>query len=58
MTIHTLPQAEAVHYDRRELSVILGLYGRFVAAGEWRDYAMGAGRDTAVFCVCDHVRRL
>lgn len=38
-------------FDRRELSDILALYGRKVAAGEWRDYAMDFGRETAVFSV-------
>ena len=40
-----------VMFDRRELSTILSLYGRMVAAGEWRDYAIGAGREHAVFAV-------
>lgn len=42
---------EKVAFDRRELSVILGLYGRMVAAGEWRDYGMSFLRDVAVFSV-------
>ncbi|HYS87996.1 MAG TPA: DUF2794 domain-containing protein, partial [Bradyrhizobium sp.] len=29
-----------VTFERRELRRILGLYGRMVAAGEWRDYAI------------------
>ena len=29
-----------VTFDRRELDRIFGLYGRMVAAGEWRDYAI------------------
>ena len=41
----------AVAFDRRELSEILALYGRKVAAGEWRDYSMDFGRETAVFSV-------
>jgi hypothetical protein len=41
----------AVAFDRRELSEILALYGRKVAAGEWRDYSMDFGRDAAVFSV-------
>jgi hypothetical protein len=46
------PQPEAqVAFDRAELSAILGLYGRMVAAGEWRDYAMAFLRDAAVFSV-------
>jgi len=38
-------------FDRRELNEILGLYGRKVAAGEWRDYAIDFDRDKAVFSV-------
>ncbi len=38
-------------FDRRELADILAVYGRKVAAGEWRDYAMDFGRETAVFSV-------
>ena len=41
-----------VTFDRRELDRILGLYGRMVAAGEWRDYAIDFLRDRAVFSVC------
>ena len=40
-----------VAFDRRELSVILSLYGRMVAAGEWRDYGISCLRDMAVFSV-------
>jgi hypothetical protein len=40
-----------VTFDRRELDRILGLYGRKVAAGEWRDYAIDFLRDRAVFSV-------
>ncbi|HVG52580.1 MAG TPA: DUF2794 domain-containing protein [Xanthobacteraceae bacterium] len=40
-----------VTFDRRELNHILGLYGRMVAAGEWRDYAIDFMRDRAVFSV-------
>ncbi|MCM2561465.1 DUF2794 domain-containing protein [Lutimaribacter sp. EGI FJ00015] len=42
---------EQVAFDRRELGVILGLYGRMVAAGEWRDYGISHLRDVAVFSV-------
>ncbi|MDE2404065.1 MAG: DUF2794 domain-containing protein [Sphingomonadales bacterium] len=38
-----------VGFDRLELMRILDLYGRMVAAGEWRDYAMDFGRDAASF---------
>ena len=33
------------------LGVILGLYGRMVAAGEWRDYGISHLSDVAVFSV-------
>jgi Protein of unknown function (DUF2794) len=38
-----------VGFDRTELQRILDLYGRMVAAGEWRDYAMNFDRDAACF---------
>lgn len=38
-----------IGFDRAELARILDLYGRMVAAGHWRDYAMELGRDAAVF---------
>jgi hypothetical protein len=40
-----------VAFDRRELQVIMGLYGRKVAEGEWRDYAMDFAREVAVFSI-------
>lgn len=40
-----------VTFDRRELDALLRLYGRKVAASEWRDYAIDFGRDTATFSV-------
>jgi hypothetical protein len=36
-------------FERRELSRILDLYGRMVAAGHWRDYALRIDPDVAVF---------
>ena len=45
---------EKVAFDRLELGVILGLYGRMVAAGEWRDYGMSFLKDVAVFSVFRH----
>jgi hypothetical protein len=38
-------------FDRSELSRILTVYGRMVAAGEWRDYAIDFLEEVAVFCV-------
>ena len=42
---------EQVAYDRKELSVILCVYGRMVAAGEWRDYGMSFLKDVAIFSI-------
>ena len=47
----SLAPAHRVTFDRRELNRIFGLYGRMVAAGEWRDYAIDFLRDRAVFSV-------
>ena len=38
-------------FDRRELSTILNVYGRKVADGEWRDYAIGMGAEVATFAI-------
>ena len=43
--------ASEVTFSRRELDRILSLYGRKVAAGEWRDYAIQFLKDRAVFSV-------
>jgi Protein of unknown function (DUF2794) len=45
------PKPPVVAFDRRELQAIMGLYGRMVAAGEWRDYAMDFLKDKAVFSI-------
>ena len=44
----SLPQ---IVFDRPELNRILTVYGRMVAAGEWRDYALDFLEDVAVFSV-------
>ena len=38
-----------VGFDRIELTRILNVYGRMVAAGHWRDYAIELGQDAAIF---------
>ena len=43
------PKTTSVYFDRCEIREILALYGRKVAAGEWRDYAIDFGREKAVF---------
>ena len=40
-----------VFFERRELDQLLQLYGRHVAAGDWRDYAIDGLREAAVFSV-------
>lgn len=42
---------DRVTFERRELDRILSLYGRKVAAGEWRDYAIQFLKNRAVFAV-------
>jgi len=44
-------QANRVTFNRLELHRILNLYGRMVADGEWRDYAIDFLKDRAVFSV-------
>lgn len=45
------PSPNRVTFNRLELNRILDLYGRMVADGEWRDYAIDFLRDRAVFSV-------
>ena len=45
------PGGEAVHFHRTELMPIMSLYGRMVAAGEWRDYGMVGLKDVAIFSI-------
>ncbi len=51
VTPFPLPRGPAtqIGFDRAELTRILDVYGRMVAAGMWRDYAIELGRDAAVF---------
>ncbi len=51
-TVTPFPHARAplqIGFERQELTRILDLYGRMVAAGHWRDYAIELGSDAAVF---------
>jgi hypothetical protein len=43
--------ASTVCFDARELSQILNVYAHFVAAGEWRDYALDFDREAATFSI-------
>jgi hypothetical protein len=47
-----IPAARGVtFFERRELDRLLRLYGRKVAEGEWRDYAIDGLKESAVFSV-------
>jgi hypothetical protein len=41
--------AQQVCFDRLELNAILNVYGRMVAEGAWRDYAISMDREAAIF---------
>jgi hypothetical protein len=50
-TLHPFPGASSpqIGFTRAELGRIIDLYGRMVAAGMWKDYALEFGRDHAAF---------
>ena len=48
---YSAPRQAVVFFDRREIDQLMRLYGRMVAAGEWRDYAIDGLREAAVFSV-------
>jgi hypothetical protein len=52
--LRALVPVSEVTFSRRELDRILRLYGRKVAEGEWRDYAIDFLKDRAVFSVFRH----
>ena len=45
------PPPNRVTFNRLELNRILNLYGRMVAGGEWRDYAIDFLKDRAIFSI-------
>ncbi len=47
----TAPASGPIAFNRQELNQILDVYGRKVADGEWRDYAIACERDQAVFSI-------
>jgi len=49
--VAAVPSPSRVTFNRLELNRILNLYGRMVADGEWRDYAIDFLRDKAVFSI-------
>lgn len=51
-SLHGRPKPPTqVAFHRTELSAILSLYGRMVAAGEWRDYGISNLKEVSVFSV-------
>ncbi len=44
-------QPQQPFFDRRELQIIMNIYGRMVQAGEWRDYAIDTLPDRVVFAI-------
>lgn len=42
---------DVVAFQRQELGQILSLYGRMVAAGEWRDYGIANLKEVSIFSV-------
>ena len=48
------PAPPRIAFNRQELAQILKVYGRNVAAGEWRDYAIDFHKDKAIFSVFRH----
>jgi len=42
---------DRVAFNRKELSIILSIYGRMVSAGEWRDYGISMLRHIAIFSI-------
>jgi hypothetical protein len=46
-----LPTADVTAFHRTELTLILQVYGRMVALGEWRDYGILSAREVAVFAI-------
>ena len=47
-----------VTFDRPELNRILSVYGRMVACGEWRDYALDFLDEAAVFSIFRHAAEM
>lgn len=40
-----------VSFQKPELTIILSLYGRMVATGEWRDYGISSLKEVAIFSI-------
>ena len=45
------PARPKIAFQRDEMNSILDVYGRLVMSGQAKDYAVGAGKDQAVFAI-------
>ena len=45
-------------FDKKELNIILNLYGKMVSLGEWRDYGISKLNDFSVFSIYRHTSEL
>ncbi len=48
---HKRSAQPSIFFERREFEAILNIYGKMVASGHWKDYAVSGTRDTATFAV-------
>ena len=48
---HNAKRPSQIAFNRKELSLILNVYGQMVSKGDWKDYAMDFLRGKAVFSV-------
>ena len=51
MCIRDSFHSNVVSFQKPELTIILSLYGRMVASGEWRDYGISSLKEVAVFSI-------
>jgi hypothetical protein len=51
MALEPPSRTAPIFFERRELDRILTVYGRMVAAGEWRDYGIAPLADACVFSI-------
>ncbi|MEZ5757813.1 MAG: DUF2794 domain-containing protein [Emcibacteraceae bacterium] len=48
---HNKGVPSSIFFERREFEAILNIYGKMVASGYWKDYAISASKDVATFAV-------
>ena len=50
--------SNVVSFQKPELTIILSLYGRMVASGEWRDYGISSLKEVAVFSILEEQQNI